>query len=236
MFSRVISSYWGPGLYSVFATLLQGIFCLGMIYDMNPSQMPKAFCIVQTFIIYYSAWSLTGVCAAFTFATSSVVLWPSPMKRSDASALAWKDIYYFPILIFPLACLSVSLPILLGMNAIEPTDDLHCDASNPEWGRFLGYAGFSMILTIPCLFLSAAAVRRVLQLHRNNQHSHHSFKNNTGSFHFGSQLNNEQGVTSGRLVSPDVSPDNTPTAIDPEIPHSTQPTCVRNGYARCSPQ
>ena len=29
MFSRAIGSYWGPMLYSVFATLLQGIFCLG---------------------------------------------------------------------------------------------------------------------------------------------------------------------------------------------------------------
>lgn len=121
MFSRAIGSYWGPVLYSVFATLLQGIFCLGaalhvmvlkkriayppcigMIYDMNPFQMPKTFCIgervglldeplvesydaVQTFVIYYSAWSLTGVCAAFTFATSSSVLWPSVTNRPSTT-------------------------------------------------------------------------------------------------------------------------------------------------------
>lgn len=90
-------------------------------------------------------------------------------------------------------------------------------------GRFLGYAGLSMILTIPCLFLSAAAARRVLQLHRNNQHSHYSFKNSTGPFYLGSQLSNERDVTSGRLVT-DISPDNSPTSIDPETPHSTQPT------------
>lgn len=29
LFSRAIGSYWGPVLYSVFSTLLQGIFCLG---------------------------------------------------------------------------------------------------------------------------------------------------------------------------------------------------------------
>lgn len=143
--------------------------CIGMIHEMNPFRMPKVFCTgervglppqppverydaVQTFVIYYSAWSLTGICAAFTFATSSLVLWPSPMKRSDVSCvksvqtssftrrkmnlsrtLAWKNKYYFPILIFPLACLSVSLPVLLRVDAIEPTDDLHCDASHPEW-------------------------------------------------------------------------------------------------------
>ncbi|KAF9226379.1 hypothetical protein BS17DRAFT_545209 [Gyrodon lividus] len=35
-FSRTIGSSWGQTLYSVFATILQGIFCLGMVYDMNP--------------------------------------------------------------------------------------------------------------------------------------------------------------------------------------------------------
>lgn len=81
-----------------------------------------------------------------------------------------------------------------------------------------------MILTIPCLFLSAAAARRVLQLHRKNQHSLFSFKNSTGPFHLGSQLSNEQTITSGRPVSPVVSPDNTsPASVDPETPHSTPP-------------
>ena len=136
---------------------------------MNPFQMPKAFCIgertgllaqlparsydaVQTFVIYYSAWSLSGICGAFTFATSSSVLWPSFTKRPASSCvnsvqpsnftrrkihfsrtLAWKNKYYFPILVFPLACLSISLPVLLNVNAVQPTDDLHCDASHPEW-------------------------------------------------------------------------------------------------------
>ena len=186
LFSRAIGSYWGPVLYSVFSTLLQGIFCLGtnirsskkcvtylrrtgLIYDMDPYQMPRAFCTgervglpalplaesycpAQTFIIYYSAWSLTGVCAAFTFATSSSVLWPSSTKRPGASyvtlvqpstvarwmmhssrMLAWKRIYCLPIFAFPLVCLCVSVPVLLHIDAIQPTEDLHCDASKPEW-------------------------------------------------------------------------------------------------------
>ncbi|KAH0834860.1 hypothetical protein J3R83DRAFT_10488 [Lanmaoa asiatica] len=231
MFSRVTGSYWGPVLYCVFATLLEGIFCLGMVHEMDPFRMPKAFCIgervdlpaqppvepydaVQTFVIYYSAWSLTGVSAAFTFATSSVVLWPPPVKRSAASILAWKNKYCFPIIVFPLACLSISLPVLLSVNAIEPTDDLHCDASHPEWGRFLGYAGFSMILTIPCLFLSAAAAHQVLRLHRNNQHSHYTFTNS-----------NSRIVTSGSPVSTAISSDHTTSAsADHEMLHSTQST------------
>lgn len=61
VFSQAIGSYWGPVLYSIFATLLEGIICLGtcvvaegvrtyspcagMIYDMDPYRMPKTFCI-----------------------------------------------------------------------------------------------------------------------------------------------------------------------------------------------
>jgi hypothetical protein len=110
-------------------------------------------------------------------------------KRELSRTLAWDNRYYFPILIFPLACLSISVPVLLKLDAIRPTDDLHCDASHPIWyvdpqsrictkldlckrrGRFLGYAGFSMLPTIPCFFLSAAAAYRVLQIHINNQRS-----------------------------------------------------------------
>ncbi|KAI9460795.1 hypothetical protein HD554DRAFT_2132394, partial [Boletus coccyginus] len=217
MFSRAIGSYWGPMLYIVFATSLQGIFCLGMIYNMNPP---------QTLVIYYSAWSLTGVCATFTFATSSSVLWPSP----TTSALAWKNKYYLPILVFPLVCLSISLPVLISMDAIQPTDDLHCDATQPEWSRFLGYAGFSMILTIPCLFLSAAAARRVLQLHRTIQRSNNSFMKNTGRHRSRSQLSNEQNTSSERVQSAVIlASDTTLAPVGPEMLYSLQPAGGRAG-------
>ncbi|KAN0085942.1 hypothetical protein V8E55_007076 [Tylopilus felleus] len=216
LFSRAIGSYWWPMLYSIFATLLQGIFCLGMIYDMNPYQMPKAFCIVQTFVIYYAAWSITGVCAAFTFATSSSVLWISTTKGPAASALAWKNKYYFPIFVFPLACLSISVPVLLSANAIQPTDDLHCDASHPEWGRFLGYAGFSMILTIPCFFLSAAAARRVYQLQNDIQRCRFSLQPSTSQIHSRIRMSNGRDVPFEVAKSP-TSPSNTmPASVDPE--------------------
>ncbi|KAF8136931.1 hypothetical protein EV363DRAFT_1155959 [Boletus edulis] len=176
---------------------------------MNPFQMPKAFCIVQTFVIYYTSWSLTGICAAITFATSSSVLRPSSRKRPAASTLAWKNKYYFPIFVFPLACLSISLPVLLRVDAIQPTDDLHCDASHPEWGRFLGYAGFPMIITIPCLFLSAAAARRLHQLHRGIQRSRYSFRHTIGRLSDGQNVSRE-GIKS--------------TCVDPEILYPSQPT------------
>lgn len=165
VFARAIGSYWGPMLYCIFATVLQGIFCLGMIYDMNPFDMPPAFCKAQTFIIYYSAHSVTGVCAAFTMATTSAVVWPSSVIMTASSTLVWRNHYLLPIVVFPLCALGVAVPVLLSLHAIQPTDDLHCDASHPIWGRFLGYAGISMILTIPCFFLSAIAAHRVFKVH-----------------------------------------------------------------------
>ena len=64
-----------------------------------------------------------------------------------------------------------------------------------------------MILTIPCLFLSAAAARRVHQLHRTIK--------STGRFHSGSQLSNGRIVPSERTVSP---PNNTtPTSDEPNV-------------------
>jgi hypothetical protein len=152
-------------LYCVFATILQGIFCLGMVYNMNPFDMPPAFCKAQTFIIYYSAHSLTGVCAAFTMATTSAVVWPSSVIMTASSTLVWRNYYLLPIIVFPLGALGVAVPVLLSLHAIQPTDDLHCDASHPIWGRFLGYAGISMILAIPCFFLSAIAAHRVFRMH-----------------------------------------------------------------------
>ncbi|KAG2064553.1 hypothetical protein BDR04DRAFT_1034967, partial [Suillus decipiens] len=123
----------------------------------------------QTFIIYYSSQSVTGVCAAFTMATTSAVVWPSSVVMTASSTLAWRNRYLLPIVVFPLGALAIAVPVLLSLQAIQPTDDLHCDASHPIWGRFLGYAGLSMIPTVPCFFLSAIAAHRVFKMHTVHQ-------------------------------------------------------------------
>lgn len=96
--------------------------------------------------------------------------------------------------------------------------------------RFLGYAGFSMILTIPCLFLSVAAARRVLQLHRTIQRSNHSFMKNTGRHHSRSQLSNEQNASSERVQSAVILASETTLApVGPEMLYSLQPADGRAG-------
>ncbi|KAH7882373.1 hypothetical protein F5I97DRAFT_1909772 [Phlebopus sp. FC_14] len=206
IFSRAIGSTWGPMLYSIFATILQGMFCLGMIYEMDPYQMPETFCIAQTFIIYYAAYSLTGVCAAFTFATAGSVLWPCSTVTSATSALAWHPRYLLPIVVFPLACFAIAVPILLELDAIQPSDDLHCDVSNPVWGRFLGYAGLSNFLSIPCFFLSAAAAFRVFHMHLDQQRTG-IFKHAINQSHSHSHLqSSNDGTTSTPHFTAPISP------------------------------
>ena len=83
-----------------------------------------------------------------------------------------------------------------------------------------------MILTIPCLFLSTAAARRVHQLHRDMQRTHYSFKYSTGHFHSRSQMSNERNLPS--VKSPITMPSNTtPTSVDPVMLYSSRPTSAR---------
>jgi hypothetical protein len=49
------------------------------------------------------------------------------------SALAWRKFYWLPIVAFPAACSAAQIAVLLVYDAAQPTDDLHCDATAPEW-------------------------------------------------------------------------------------------------------
>lgn len=57
----------------------------GIIYRMDPFLMPKSFCLTQLALVNFFAFVLAGVCAAFTYATTVSVLWPSQMDTSAYS-------------------------------------------------------------------------------------------------------------------------------------------------------
>ncbi|KAF9041302.1 hypothetical protein BJ165DRAFT_278450 [Panaeolus papilionaceus] len=173
-FSKAVGTWWGPLSYCIANTLLQGVFCLGMIYRMDPFRMPKSFCFAQTVLISYSAFLLTGVTMAFSVATSLTVL--KPKSWSDGKkALRWKRMYALPIVVMPIIALAVFIGIIIRFDPLVPVDDIHCDANNPEWVRFFGYAGLPFLLSLPSLFLSVRSIMRVyktnLHLHRANPES-----------------------------------------------------------------
>jgi len=58
---------------------------LGMIWRMNPFQMPHWFCIVQTVIIGLCFHVLTGICVCFTWASYLTVFKPYRSIQASAS-------------------------------------------------------------------------------------------------------------------------------------------------------
>ncbi|KAF8899817.1 hypothetical protein CPB84DRAFT_1119763 [Gymnopilus junonius] len=165
-FARIAGSKWCSLLYCTGNVLLQGMFCLGMIYRMDPFEMSRSFCIAQNVIMSYGNFLLTGVAGTFSLATSVAVRKPKTWGDS-ATALRWHNIYVVPLVVFPIISSAVYIPLVLKFNSLHPSDDMFCDASSPEWVRFLGYAGLPFVALWPSIYLS---IRSILQVHRTNQH------------------------------------------------------------------
>lgn len=56
---------------------------------MLPSQIPRSFCLAQTFIVSFSALLLTGVGLTVILAVSTAVIWPSSINASPQSYVAY---------------------------------------------------------------------------------------------------------------------------------------------------
>jgi hypothetical protein len=54
-FGSAVRCLWAPLLYCIGATILEGVFCLGMIWKMDPRLMPTAFCICMPLFVVLSS-------------------------------------------------------------------------------------------------------------------------------------------------------------------------------------
>ncbi|OBZ78149.1 hypothetical protein A0H81_02369 [Grifola frondosa] len=166
-FVESLDSCWIPIVYTVANTVLQGVFCLGIIWKMNPFSMPRTFCIVQPILLALSWSVLTGLCSCMTFATSLAMLRPLGIGTAYAayvrSRLRWHPYLLFIVAGYPLAALAAFVVILIKFNAAQPSDGMQCDVQDPAWIRLLSYSGIPLIFAIPCLLLSCAAA---LQFYR----------------------------------------------------------------------
>ncbi|KAF8801083.1 hypothetical protein BYT27DRAFT_7310995 [Phlegmacium glaucopus] len=169
-FGRVVGQHWAPMMYSIGNTVLQLIFCLGMIYKMDPFLMPRSFCIAQTIFISVGAYMMTGAAGAISFATSIAVLKPKTWADGGRS-LKWRAGYLYPTVVFPVVATIIHTVFIFKFDSVRPSDDLHCDSSNPEWVRFLSYAGLPFVLGLPSLYLSIKSVRIVYKTYRHLQRS-----------------------------------------------------------------
>ncbi|KAK7451095.1 hypothetical protein VKT23_012771 [Stygiomarasmius scandens] len=165
-FSKAYESRWAPLLYCLGCTLLQGIFCIGFAWRMDPLHMPPAFCIAQTLVIGFATFFLTGVCGTLSFATSLSCWKLDDGSQNAQKILAWRNIYLIPLFAFPLSCIAAQATVLFTLDAVHPADGLHCDATNPSWVRFLGYAGSPFIIGFPLFCFSGASLIHLLRKRR----------------------------------------------------------------------
>ncbi|KZP19972.1 hypothetical protein FIBSPDRAFT_700653, partial [Athelia psychrophila] len=159
--ARTINIWWLPLLYCSVVTALEGIFCLGMIYHMDPFQMPDAFRLAQIFVISFSALVLTGVALTFIWATTASVIWPESVNGSAKSTLSWRHVYFIPLLVIPTVFAVAQIVLVVTLDAYAPSDNFHADVTGHLWICLLGYAGMPMIESIPCFCLTVYAGMRV---------------------------------------------------------------------------
>ncbi|KAJ7040585.1 hypothetical protein C8F04DRAFT_239911 [Mycena alexandri] len=160
-----IQSYWAPIAYAIGITALEGIFCLGLVWKMNPPNIPRAFCLAQVLIGGLATFFIVGVLAAMTTATTIYVAKPKQWgTQNDPFILPWRFYYLLPVMLFPLLASIVQITFVISFDNFEPVDGLNCVA-RPLWIRLLGYAGTPYLVTIPCLWLTAVSTIRVIRTH-----------------------------------------------------------------------
>lgn len=134
--------FWAPLLYSIGCTIVEGIFCIGMRWQLNPFLMPPAFCIAQTILSSSGFFLATGVASAFAY---EYVFKAKGSLESVSFSLPWRLLFMIPVIVYPISSSIVQIVLLLLLEAAQPTDDLQCDANHPLWVRFIGYAGSPLV-------------------------------------------------------------------------------------------
>ncbi|KAJ3909461.1 hypothetical protein F5879DRAFT_57794 [Lentinula edodes] len=163
-FAVAVRSHWLALLYCIGCTILQGIFCLGLIWRMDPSLMPRSFCIAQTLLSGLASFMLTGVSATFSMITSLAVLRPGVCSLASSKPFIWHPIYTLTLIVFPLLASVAQITAVLKLDAVQPGDDFACDATDPEWVRFLSYAGVPLVFSIPFSCLGLMALLRMSRI------------------------------------------------------------------------
>ncbi|KAJ3930287.1 MAG: hypothetical protein NXY57DRAFT_898381 [Lentinula lateritia] len=131
---------------------------------MDPSLMPRSFCIAQTLLSGLASFMLTGVSATFSMITSLAVLRPGVCSLASSKPFIWHPIYTLTLIVFPLLASIAQITAVLKLDAVQPVDDFACDATDPEWVRFLSYAGVPLVFSIPFSCLGLMALVRMSRI------------------------------------------------------------------------
>ncbi|GBE87334.1 predicted protein [Sparassis crispa] len=160
---KVVDCCWIPLTYTVMNIVLQGVFCLGLIWRMNPLLMPRAFCITQATLMTTAWFILTAMCACVTLATSIVIYRSYNATRIVTVAeiqgvIKWRPVFLSIMVGYPAVALLAYIVVALKLSAIQPKDDMHCDTTSPVWVRVLSYAGVPLLFAVPSFLFSCTSV------------------------------------------------------------------------------
>lgn len=148
---------------------MEGIFCLGMVWKMDPLAMPGRFCMAQSVLMALGSYLMTGVICVSSYITHKIVLKPKTWADQTHEALTWRISYALPTILFPIAALAVQVALVVKLKSVRPAIEFYCDSSSPQWVRFLSYAGTPFLLFIPSLFLSVKSILAVQETERHIQ-------------------------------------------------------------------
>ncbi|KAJ7096036.1 hypothetical protein C8R44DRAFT_989354 [Mycena epipterygia] len=151
---------WSPLVFVLNLAVYQGMFCLGMIWQMDPFRMPRAFCIAQAILIQCSMYGIVGSCLTFFVAAHWHILKPKGWGNPERT-FAWRPIYILPMVVYPVVNSAMYITLVLKYDAIQPTDDFQCDASHPIWVRLVGHLSPAVILALPSTCLSVTSIMTV---------------------------------------------------------------------------
>ncbi|KAG6853410.1 hypothetical protein C0991_004641 [Blastosporella zonata] len=92
---------------------------------------------------------------------------PKIWREGRKGIMVWRPVYGFPIFVFPVVAFALQTAVTFTVDRRGRSDDLHCDYSDPEWIRFVSYAGTPFLLTVPSLYFS---ITSIIRIHKTNQH------------------------------------------------------------------
>ncbi|TBU41725.1 hypothetical protein BD309DRAFT_251766 [Dichomitus squalens] len=173
-FAEALNGYLIPALYCLANLVLQGMFCLGMIWRMDPIEMPLPFCTAQAAIMTVSWLFMTVITSGVAICTTRAILRPAGGGPATPlyirSRIQWYPTCLFLVIVSVAAFVSY-LVLALKFDAVRPADGLNCDATHPVWVRLLSYAGVPLLLALPSFFLTCTAA---YQYYAHSPHSRHS--------------------------------------------------------------
>jgi len=168
-FVHATNSLWIPLVYCFANTVLQSVFCLGLIWRLDPSLMPHVFTIAQTILIQTSWTCIASLSAILTVTTATKIVhrfeWASRLFTSPL----------FCGLFVVIACsgeLAAQSVVLEKFNVPQSANGMVGDTSNPPWIRLLGYAGANLFLVIPSLIISVLIIGHIVCFKRHTDDTH----------------------------------------------------------------